>query len=53
MFCFQVQLESIQVSKFQVKSPIPMFFVAIILHTPTGCIVYSTEKWECAWVAYF
>lgn len=53
MFCFQVQLESIQVSKFQVKSPIPMFFVAIILHTPTGCIVYSTEKRECAWVAYF
>lgn len=31
--CFQVQVESIQANKLQVKFPILMLFVATIVHT--------------------
>lgn len=45
--CFRAQVESIQVNKLQVKFPIPLLFVATILHT-LECIVCVTERGECA-----
>lgn len=51
--CFQVQIESIQVSKVQVKFPTPVFFVATVLHTRDALYrMHVTERGVCTWFTF-